>query len=69
MIGTYAVVPLELRHYSDLSRHIKEPQNGIYCLNFLKKVTILKLRLCFIPKVSYYVLSVGTFVSELCSVM
>ncbi len=31
------IVPLELRKYSDLSRHIKEPQNGIYCLNFFKK--------------------------------
>ncbi len=37
-------VPLELRHYGDLSRHIKEPQNYIYCLNFLK-MTIWKLRL------------------------
>ncbi len=26
----------ELRQYSDLSRHIEEPQNGIYCLNFFK---------------------------------
>ncbi len=30
-------VPLELRWYSDLSWHIKEPQNSIYCFNFLKK--------------------------------
>ncbi len=30
-------MPLELRQYNDLSRHIKEPQNAIYCLNFLKK--------------------------------
>ncbi len=26
----------ELRQYSDLSWHIKEPQNCIYCLNFFK---------------------------------
>ncbi len=26
----------ELRQYSDLSRHIKEPQNCIYCFNFFK---------------------------------
>ncbi len=32
-------MPLELKHYSDLSRHIKEAQNGIYCLNFFKKIT------------------------------
>ncbi len=25
-----------LRQYSDLSRYIEEPQNGIYCLNFFK---------------------------------
>ncbi len=41
---------LELRQYSDLSRHIKEPQSGIYCLNFFKKDKIWKLRPCFIPK-------------------
>ncbi len=29
-------VLFELRRYNDLSRHIKEPHNGIYCLNFLK---------------------------------
>jgi len=28
-------VPLELKHYSDLLRHIKERQNGIYYLNFV----------------------------------
>ncbi len=38
-------MPLELRCYSDLSRHIKEPQNGIYCLNFLQNEIIWKLRL------------------------
>ncbi len=43
---------LELRQYSDLSRHIKEPQNCIYCL-------ILKKRPCFIPEVTYSVFSVG----------
>ncbi len=32
-------VSLELRQNSDLSRHIKEPQNSIYCLNFFKKNT------------------------------
>ncbi len=26
----------ELRQYSDLSQHIEEPQNNIYCLNFFK---------------------------------
>ncbi len=31
----------ELRQYSDLSRHIEEPQNGIYCLNFFKNVSFL----------------------------
>ncbi len=29
-------MPLELRRYSDLARYIKEPQNGIYCLNLEK---------------------------------
>ncbi len=54
-------MPLELRQYSDLSQHIKEPQNGIYCLNFLQNDTILKLTPCFIPNVTCSVLSVGTF--------
>ncbi len=40
-------VPLELRHYSDLSRHIKEPQNGFYCVNFLKKLQNLKAETLF----------------------
>ncbi len=30
----------ELRQYSDLSRHIIEPQNGIYCLNFFKNYNL-----------------------------
>ncbi len=52
-----AYMLLELRHYSDLSRHIKEPQNGIYCLYFLKNDKIWKLRPCFVETCS--VLSVG----------
>ncbi len=51
-------VTLELRHYSKLSPHIKELQNSIYCLNFLK-ITIWKGRLWLIPKVTGSVLSVG----------
>uniref|UniRef100_A0A8C1HM29 endothelin-converting enzyme 1 n=1 Tax=Cyprinus carpio carpio TaxID=630221 RepID=A0A8C1HM29_CYPCA len=31
---------VELRQYSDLSGHIEEPQNGLYCLNFFKNVKI-----------------------------
>lgn len=31
-----SAMPLELRSYSDLSRHIKEHQNTI-CLNFVKR--------------------------------
>ncbi len=31
-------LPFELKRlYSDLSHYIKEHQNAIYCLNFLKK--------------------------------
>ncbi len=30
----------ELRQYSDLSQHIEEPQNGIYCLNFFSNDSI-----------------------------
>ena len=30
---------LELRRYSDQSRHIYKRQNGIYCLNFVIKCT------------------------------
>ncbi len=30
-------VLLELRRYRDLSQHIKEPHNGIYCLNKKKR--------------------------------
>ncbi len=49
-----------MRRYSELSHRIKEPQTHIYCLNFFKKNdTIWKLRLCFIPKVTCSVLSVG----------
>ncbi len=47
-----------IRQYSDLSQHIKEPQNGIYCLNFLN-YHILKRRPCFIPEVMCSVLSVS----------
>ncbi len=50
-------VSLELRRYSDLmSHHIKEPQNCIYCLNFLND-KIRKLWFCFTPKVSCPVLT------------
>ncbi len=52
-------MPLELGRNSDLSRHIKEPQNGIYCLNFLQNDKIWKLRPCFIPEVTCSVLTVG----------
>ncbi len=45
-------VPLELRRYSDLSRRIKEPQNSIDCMNFLKFHTRRNL-LCL---VLYFVL-------------
>ncbi len=40
-------MPLELKQYSDLSRHIKEPQNGIYCLNFFKKRQTFKAETLF----------------------
>ncbi len=30
-------VPLELRRYSNLSRHVKEPQKGFVVLIYLKK--------------------------------
>ncbi len=39
-------MPLELTRYSNLSWHIKEPQNG-YCLNFLKKLHNLKCKTLF----------------------
>ncbi len=64
-------VPLELRCYSNLLWCIKEPQNGIYCLNLLKKKdTTWRRRLCFIPEVSCSVLSVGVLSvsSLLCNV-
>lgn len=38
MISSHALcgaTSLELRHYSDLSLHIKQHQNGIYCLNIV----------------------------------
>ncbi len=54
-------LPFELRHYSNLSQHIKKSQNAIYCLNVLKKDTIWKLTLCFIPKVTCSVLSASPF--------
>ncbi len=37
-------VPLELRRYSDLSQLNNKAQNGIYCLNFLKKLFALYLQ-------------------------
>ncbi len=55
-------VLLELRCYSDLSQHIKEPQNSIYCLNFFKNDKIWKLRVlrpCFIPEAACSVFSVS----------
>ncbi len=57
-------MPHELRH-SDLARHIKEPQNNICCLNYIKIDKIWKLRLCFTPKVTWYFLYVGRIVSFL----
>ncbi len=43
------------RLYGNLSRHIKECQNGIYYLNFLKKIDIIwKMILCFLSKVTIY---------------
>ncbi len=50
---------LEPRHFSDLSPHIKEPQNCIFLFEFLKNNKIWKLRLCLIPKVSCSALSLG----------
>ncbi len=51
---------LEVRCYSDPSRHIKELQNSIYCLNFFKKNDKnWKLRPCFLSEVTCSVLSVG----------
>ncbi len=35
-----SVQMFELRQYSDLSRHIEEPQNNIYCLNIFENDTI-----------------------------
>ncbi len=63
-------VPLKIKHYSKLSPHIKEPQNAIYSLNFLKNEKIGKLGLCFIQKVTCSVLSVSTLAvsSLLCNV-
>ncbi len=63
MIGWRAAWTEE--RYSNLPRHLKEPQNGINCLNFLKKMTIWKLRLCFIPKVTCSVLVSWSVVSFL----
>ncbi len=56
-------VPLELRRYSDLSQHIKEPHIKCYLLfQFLtKKKTKIESRLYFIPKVTCSVFSVRTF--------
>ncbi len=51
-------VTLELRRYSDLSQHIKEPHNGIYCLNFFFFLKT-NLKACFIAEVTRSVLSVG----------
>ncbi len=56
-------MPLELRRYSDLSRHIKESQNSIYSLNFLQNGKIWKLRLCFIYKVAGHSQSVKIVIS------
>ncbi len=40
---TYALCrSLKWCAYSNLSRHIKERQNGIYCLNFLKKIALFE---------------------------
>ncbi len=42
---TRSVHVFELRQYSNLSRHIEEPQSGIYCClpEFLKKMSQLKI--------------------------
>ncbi len=60
------LVPLELRQYSDLSRHNKQPQNCIYCLIFFFfKGHIWKLRLCFITRSNLLCLVCRHFVSFL----
>ncbi len=41
---------LELRQYSDLSRHITVPQICTYCLDFLKKKK-KKLKACFTTRI------------------
>ncbi len=52
-------MPLERRCYSDLSRHIKEPQNGIVRISLKKKRSHLKAKTLFIPKVTCFVYSVS----------
>ncbi len=58
---------LELRQYSDLSRHIKEPQNSIYGLNFLKMINFESRDLVSYQKYICSILSVLS-VSLLCDV-
>ncbi len=50
-IHSLSALPFELLcFYSDLSRHITEHQNCIYCLNFLKKMDNLKYETLFFIK-------------------
>jgi len=51
----HAAALLELRRYSDLSRHIKDLQNSIYCLDFIIKLT--EFENCFILKVTKHKVS------------
>ncbi len=55
-------MPLEVRQYSDLVQHIKEPQHGIYYLLFEFLFFFFwerELRPCLIPEVICSVLSVS----------
>ncbi len=49
---THAPSRLNCGVYTVMSCHIKERQNGIYCLTFLKKKIIGKIRLCFLAKIT-----------------
>jgi len=55
MVVSQATWTEVLQQYSDLSQHIKEPQN---CLNFFENYKIWPFRLCYISKVTCSVLSV-----------
>ncbi len=58
---------LKLRHYSDLSRHIKVPQNAIYCLNLFKKWQNLKAKTSFHSKSNLLCLVCQPVFSFLCA--